>query len=188
MDKLVVGHGNSMRNNTIAGFALVALGVMSMLAPFAVRFDISATIGVLMILGGIILTLFYLTSRAYHHSVSQFLVCTLLMLSGLVLVAVPTSRSNLIADFLMLYFLLDCVASVFCGLRLRPATNWGWFIFGGLTSLVLAIMLYNTAPKMVLFATGFLIGVRLIIAGWTVVVICYTRDSHFDHWDLYRTE
>ena len=53
----------------------------------------------------------------------------------------------------------------------RPEQGWGWLLVGGVISLLLGIMIWRQFPLSGAWAVGVLVGIRLIFAGWTMIML-----------------
>ena len=60
---------------------------------------------------------------------------------------------------------------------LRPQTYWGWMVFNGLTSLILAVFVCVGWPETALWLPGLLLGINLIFAGWSLFYISLHHKS-----------
>jgi uncharacterized membrane protein HdeD (DUF308 family) len=69
------------------------------------------------------------------------------------------------------YFIVSGVIEAFGAFSARPANGWGWLFFSGIVSLALGVMLWKQFPLSGLWAVGTLIGIRLLMAGISLIAI-----------------
>ena len=69
------------------------------------------------------------------------------------------------------FFLMAGIAKVGLSLQVRPLPNWGWVMFSGLTSLILALMILLKLPSSAAWALGLLVGIEMLFAGWSSVML-----------------
>jgi uncharacterized membrane protein HdeD (DUF308 family) len=55
---------------------------------------------------------------------------------------------------------------------MRPQTGWGWLMFNGITSLLLALVLIAGWPFSSAWLIGLFIGISLLIDGISLLMIC----------------
>ena len=56
-------------------------------------------------------------------------------------------------------------------LQLRPAQGWGWMFFGGIVTLVLAVLIWTQMPGSALWVIGLLVGINLLFTGWGLCMV-----------------
>ena len=49
--------------------------------------------------------------------------------------------------------------------------HWGWVLFNGLITLLLGIVIYRHLPQSALWVIGILVGVELLLNGWTWIML-----------------
>ena len=61
--------------------------------------------------------------------------------------------------------------------QLKPAEGWGWVVFSGAISMLLAIMLWRGWPATGAVAIGLLVGIRLVFTVWSIAMLGAVSDS-----------
>lgn len=56
--------------------------------------------------------------------------------------------------------------------------QWGWVFFNGLVTFILGALIYSDWPVSGLWVIGLFIGVDLILAGWSWIVLALTARSY----------
>jgi uncharacterized membrane protein HdeD (DUF308 family) len=75
--------------------------------------------------------------------------------------------SGLVAVVLALAWLLlvQGVISIFGALQLRPLPGWGWWMFDGLVTLILALLVFSGWPTNSARIIAVLVGISLLVSG-----------------------
>ena len=159
------------RWGTVLGIVLVVLGVLSIASPLATGIAVSVLVGVLMIAAGIGRLIWAFDTGSFGKGALTFLLGALLVAAGLLLVFRPMFGVASLAMVLAAFFLADGIVEVIGGFKLRPASGWGWLLFGGIASIVLAGLIWWQWPLSGAWAIGVLVGVKLIFAGVAMIAV-----------------
>ena len=156
---------------TIWGVIVMILGVLAMAMPFITGVAITAMIGIILIATGIAQFLCALKSNSFGEGAFRFLFGLLATVAGLSLVSQPGAGLATITLFLAVWFFADGIISLFQGLRWRPFDGWGWMVFSGIVSIILGVMIWRQFPVSAVWLVGVLVGIRLIFAGLTMIMM-----------------
>jgi uncharacterized membrane protein HdeD (DUF308 family) len=55
--------------------------------------------------------------------------------------------------------------------QMRPVDGWGWFLFDGIVTLLLGILILDRWPSSSLWAIGTLVGVAVLVGGISRIMI-----------------
>ncbi len=176
------------RTGTVFGGALVILGILAILAPSVSGLAVITVIAVLLIVAGISQTVFAFRSPSFAKGVFQFLFGGVAVLFGAIMLARPLIGLASMALVLAAFFLFEGIVVAIAAFRLKPAEGWQWMLFGGLVSLLLAFMIWAQWPLSGAWAIGVLLGVWMILAGWSMItfgtsagdVVHELQDSRLD--------
>jgi hypothetical protein len=72
---------------------------------------------------------------------------------------------------LAVYFFVDGISEIIAALKIKPDQGWGWVLFNGVIALLLGIMIWRQWPMSGQWAIGVLVGVHILITGWTMIVL-----------------
>ena len=72
---------------------------------------------------------------------------------------------------LIAYFFASAVVDVVLAFKIRPEEGWGWTLFSGIVTLLLAVFLIAEWPVSGLWAVGIYVGVRLLLHGWMLMAL-----------------
>ena len=91
--------------------------------------------------------------------------------AGIYMVAQPVSALGTLTLFLAGYFVATGVIEVIGAFGARPVPGWGWLLFGSIVSIALGVMIWRQFPLSGAWAIGTLVGVRMLMSGWTWITI-----------------
>lgn len=153
----------------ILGIFTMLLGAFSMILPMFSGFSILIAIGILVLSAGIARLFWAFQADSFVTGVLRFLLGGLTLFLGIYLITNPTFASAMLTIIMVMYFILDGVSEIAVGIQHRKEGG-GWLIFGGVISILLAIMIWAQFPFSGVWAIGILIGVKLFFAGLTMVM------------------
>lgn len=171
MDEIANVVKTGSRVGVVWGLIVLILGVLAMMAPLVPGIAVTVMVAILLLAAGLAQTMYAFKSETILSGVGTFLFGGLAVLCGLAMLFFPGKGLAAITLFLASYFLADGIISLFSGIRFRPFQGWGWMVFSGITSLLLGGMILSKWPVSGIWAVGILVGVRLLFAGWTMIIL-----------------
>ena len=159
------------RVGVVWGSIVLILGILAMMAPLASGFAVTAMVAILLLAAGLAQTVYAFKSETILTGLGTFLFGGLAALCGLAMLVFPGKGLAAITMFLAFYFIADGIISLVNGIRFRPFKGWGSMVFSGVISLLLGWMIWSKWPVSGIWAVGILVGVRLIFAGWTMIIL-----------------
>lgn len=157
------------RNMTIFGVIAMILGFLAMMAPGLAGLSVAMTVGVLVILGGIVRMIWAFQAGSLGRGLLMFVIGALTLLCGIALVARPLFAAGFLTILLTIYFVIDGIFELIAGIRSQPLPGSGWMIFGGIVSILLGIMIWRQYPLSGPWAVGILLGIKLFFIGLIMV-------------------
>ena len=165
------------RLGTISGFFLVVLGILAIVAPFFTGLAASSIVAALMIAAGMTLLFYCFKAKSFGRGFGQFLLGGITVAAGTFMLAEPMLTLYSITAVLLAFFLADGVVTVYQGFKHKPQDGWGWVVFSGLSSIALAVLIGYGWPDSGQYAVGILVGVRFLIAGWSIAMLGWMSDT-----------
>jgi uncharacterized membrane protein HdeD (DUF308 family) len=159
--------GAKSSGRTIVGVLLIILGLLAILLPFIAGIAITAIIGWLLLFAGIVHVIYCWHSRSTGGVIWQSLIAILYLFVGFYLIFHPAR--GLVTSTLLLasYFVVEGVIELVLYFRLRRSHRSGWFLWDGLITLLLGILIWAHWPFSSVWVLGTLIGISLLISGLT---------------------
>ena len=161
----------SSRSGTVWGLTIVILGILAMVAPMISGLSVTIVVAALLLAAGMAMLVYALTAGSFWAGVGQFLFGGLTAFAGVVIFARPVVGLASITMVLVVYFLVDGISAIWLGFKAKPIKGWGWTVFSGITAIVLSILIWRDWPASGQWAIGILVGVRLVMSGWAMMML-----------------
>lgn len=153
---------------TIAmGVILLLMGILAIGSPFMAGLSVAVTVGIALLIGGVGQLVFSIKARAGLFSL---IIAVLTVIVGGYMLANPGAALASLTLFLAAYFIVSGIFEALLAFKARPVSGWGWSLFSGIVSLILGIMIWRQFPVSGAWAIGILLGVKLMVAGWTLIM------------------
>ncbi len=159
------------RVGTIWGITVIILGMLCIAVPWITGLGVTMMLGIALIATGIAQFFYAFKSNSFGSGAMRFIFSLLAILVGLALLLLPGAGLATITLFLAIWFIVDGIWALVSGFRWRPFEGWGWMVFSGITSIVLGGMVYYRFPVSAIWLVGMMVGIRLIFAGWTMIIM-----------------
>ena len=150
---------------TTFGIIAIILGLLAMAAPVLTGLSIALLVGILVVVAGVVRLVWAFQAGSVGEGILKFLLAGLTLVCGMVLVANPLFASGFLTILLSLYFIVDGVSEIAVGL----GTKRGWFIFAGVVSILLGVLLWAQFPLSGAWALGILLGIKLLFIGLIMI-------------------
>ena len=183
-DPLRVDVARSIRQHwllfVVEGIVLVVLGLLAVLLPPLATLGVTIFLGWLFLVSGavgLIATFWVRQAPGFWWSL---LSAVLAVAVGLVLLASPVSGAVSLTLVLIVFFVVEGVASVMYALdhRQQLSGRWGWMLFSGVIDLILAAMILIGLPGTAAWALGLLVGINMIFGGSALIAMgLHARNS-----------
>jgi uncharacterized membrane protein HdeD (DUF308 family) len=155
--------GKSM---TFFGIITIILGILAMLAPGITGLSIAILLGIAVVGGGIIRMLWAFQSQSFGKGLLRFAIGVLTVVCGIALLANPLISSGILTIVLVMYFIIDGIFEIVAGFGKNGGT---WFVFGGIISVLLGIMMWTQYPLSGAYALGIFLGIKLFFIGLIMI-------------------
>ena len=159
------------RWSTVMGILTLVLGMLAISAPLVSGVAVAITVGLLLSASGIVEMAFAFRAGSFGRGLLAFLFGGVSLVVGGVMMARPLFGLASLTFVLVTYFLIDGLTHISCGMKYKPAQGWGWIVFGGVVSTLLALMIWRGWPLSGGWAIGVLVGIRLVFAGWAMIAM-----------------
>ncbi len=146
-------------------------GGLAIMAPFFTGVAVTTIVAVLLVASGITQGVYAFKAGSFGRGLMQFLFGGITVLFGVAMFVWPLLGLASLTLLLAAYFLVDGCYAIAAGFQVRPTQGWGWVVFGGIGSVVLAGLLWWEWPISGQYAIGVLVGVRLIFSGWSMMML-----------------
>ena len=147
--------------------AMIVLGFLAVLLPFATGIGISILVGWVIVFSGFA----YLAYAFSAHGAGTFLWRTLVgvayVVGGAYLAFHPGLTLVSLTLVLAAIFLAEGVLELIVFFQFRALPGSGWLLFDGVAALFLAYLIWRPWPISSTWAIGTIVGANLIVSGFT---------------------
>ena len=157
---------------------LMALGVLEVLVGLAAIFSplvagvaVVIIVGVVMLIVGIARIISAFMAGSFGSGVLAFLWGLLVTVAGYYFITHPALGLASLTLFVAVALAIDGVMRTIMAFQMKPASGWGWMLFGGVISVVLAVMVFNRFPVSAAWLVGTLVGISVLFNGFTTLSV-----------------
>jgi uncharacterized membrane protein HdeD (DUF308 family) len=157
----------------VEGIVLILLGAAAILVPPVATLAVDLFVGWLFLVSGIaglITTVMMRSAPGFGWSLFSAIIA---LAAGVVLLGWPVSGAFSLTLVLIVFFLLEGVASIMYALEHKRAFSgrWGWLVVSGFIDLFLGLYLLVGLPYTAAWAIGLIVGINLIFGGASLVAM-----------------
>ena len=160
------------------GILLSVLGLLLIAAPALGTLAIDLLVGWFLIIGGIAQLIHAFMEKAWRGFLLEVASGMLYLVVGLLLLFYPMAGAQALTIFLAAFLLIEGIVRIAMALRLRPAQGWGWLLFGGIVTVILALLIWMQWPASALWVIGLLVGINLLFTGWSLTMMAIAMRAH----------
>jgi len=146
-----------------AGVLLIIGGIVALMAPFIAALVATLWVAWGLVFGGIAELVSAYSSA--ENRVWKVVLGVLYLAVGIYMPVYPGPGLAALALTLAWLFLLQGIVSIVGSLALRPLAGWGWWLFDGIVTVLLACLIFSGWPHDSVIIISILVGVSMIISG-----------------------
>jgi uncharacterized membrane protein HdeD (DUF308 family) len=161
------------------GVLLILAGIVAIVEPAVAALTTALLLAWLFVFAGVVELVYAFQQRA-HDGFAWKLIAGLAPLAlGVSMLLFPIASIASLALLIGAFLMASGVSSVLLAFRLRPRSGWGWVLFDGVLSIVIAIMIASGWPQNSIDFIGILVGFCLISGGvWRIMLGRALRATH----------
>ena len=153
------------------GVLLIVAGVLAVLSPPIAALAADLLLGWLFVFAGIVQIVYAFHQRGEDGFGLKFLSGLLALVLGIFLLVRPIAGIASIALLIGAFLLASGVSSVMLAFKLKPKAGWGWVLFDGILSIVIALLIASGWPQSSIGFVGVLVGIVMIYGGiWRIML------------------
>jgi len=156
----------------VTGILLIILGTVAIFLPGLMSLGVAIFAGWLLLIGGV-----FWAIHTYQYDAKSFmnwLKPALLVGVGLLMLVYPISGVAAVGMMLSIYLFLDAFGSFALAHLIRPVKGWGWMVFNGVISFLLATLFLIGWPATSMWLVGLYVGISLLFDGWALLALGWT--------------
>lgn len=159
------------------GVLLILLGAFAVLIPNVASWGMTVLIGWILVIGAAFLFAWSFTAPSALNVIVRILWSVLTLAAGLFLLINPDKGAKALTLILIIYFLLSGVIRLGAAFSQRGMRGAGWLGLSGALSLIIGLIFLADYPESADWAIGLLVGIDLIFAGWTLILLSQEAKS-----------
>ncbi|HEX7774930.1 MAG TPA: HdeD family acid-resistance protein [Parvibaculum sp.] len=155
----------------VAGGVLIAGGLLAIAFPFVGTMAAAIFVGWVLVMSGVVELAHALAVRGAPAIVLNLVAGLLSIGVGVLILANPLAGAYSLTLFLAAFLAADGIVKILSASQIRPFPGWGWILVNGVSSLLLSAALLWLLPDASLYVLGILLGIDLLVAGGTLLLI-----------------
>ncbi len=159
------------------GVFFIIMGIIAIIIPNVFTEGITLFLGWLLMVCGIIQIVRSLSIRNMPGFGLWLFSGILQVVIGYFLVTDTLEGIMTLTLLLTVFFAIEGLSKIYLAFMMRPLERWGGMFFSGLTTLLLAIIVWVGWPGTALWVMGLLLGINMIFAGWSLLNISLYHKS-----------
>jgi uncharacterized membrane protein HdeD (DUF308 family) len=153
------------------GILLILAGIVAIVEPTIAAVATALLLAWLFVFAGIVELVYAFQQRAHDGLAWKVISGLALLALGVYMLAFPIASIASLALLIGAFLAASGFSSVLLAFKLRPKDGWGWVLFDGALSIVIAIMIASGWPQNSIDFVGILVGFCLISGGiWRIML------------------
>lgn len=162
-----LGSGKSI----VWAILLIVFGFLAITLPLATSLGIVVVIGWLLISSGIFQLVHAFQSKGAGNIIWKVVVALLYLVIGISFLIHPLKGVAGLTLVLGVFLIIEGIFDLIAYFQKRSAPGSGWILFDGIVTLILGLMVWRHWPASSLWVIGTLVGISMIMTGWTRLMI-----------------
>jgi len=150
---------------------MMATGVIALLVPAITGVTVTILMGWLLIISGILHLGYAWRASGASGVLWEILVAVVYGVAGVYLLANPVMGLEALTLALVMYLVLESALEFVLGFSLRSVAGSGWFVFDGVVTVVLAVLIARGFPASSTWAIGTLVAISMFFSGLTRLML-----------------
>lgn len=158
------------------GILLILLGCSIIGSSFFATIFSVIIFGIFLLCAGVVQIFQAFLARKWSGLFLSLFLGILYIVTGFICLGKPETAAISITLWIAAFCFVVGIFKMISSLLIR-FDQWGWVFFNGLVTFLLGAMIYANWPLSGLWVIGLFIGVDLILAGWSWVLLSLTARS-----------
>jgi uncharacterized membrane protein HdeD (DUF308 family) len=157
----------------VEGIILVVLGILAIVVPVVATIAVAILIGWLFLISGVVGLVTTFMARHAPGFWWSLVSAVIGIAAGIVLLAWPISGAISLTLLLIIFFVIEGVASIMYALEHKKELTgrWAWLLVSGIIDLILAGIIMAGLPGTAAWALGLLVGINMLFGGTSMIAI-----------------
>jgi uncharacterized membrane protein HdeD (DUF308 family) len=154
----------------LLGIVLVIGGIVAIAYPCVSSVAAIMVLGIILIVSGVFTIIGAFWAGKWSALLLQLLVGILYIMAGIAIRDAPVESTGIMTLFIAAFFIVVGAFRIIVSLVER-FPQWGWALVNGIVTLLAGIIIYDTFPNSALWVIGLLLGLELLLNGWTWIML-----------------
>ena len=157
----------------VEGVVLLVLGATAIVLPPLATLAVTIVLGWLFLVSGVMGLFTTFMMRQAPGFWWSLISAVLGVVVGVLLLARPISGAFSLTIVLVVFFVIEGVASIMFALdhKRELSGQWGWMLVSGIVDLVLAALVFAGLPSTAAWAIGLLVGINMVFGGSALIAM-----------------
>jgi uncharacterized membrane protein HdeD (DUF308 family) len=157
----------------VEGVVLLILGVLAIIAPVIATLFFAIFLGWMFLISGVVGLITTFMMRQLPGFWWSLLSALIAVGAGVILIGWPVSGAVSLTLVLIVFFVVEGVASVMYALEHRRELSgrWGFMLVSGIIDLILAAIILSGLPETALWVLGLLVGINMVFGGTALIAM-----------------
>lgn len=151
------------------GILYVIGGMLCISLPLVAGVSVAWVLGIVLTTLGLLQAIGAFQANSFGMGAGEFLIGLLYLVGGVMTILHPLAGLTALTMLITMVIMLHGIVMIGSAFQLKPEKGWGWLLFSGVVGVVLAIMLIARFPTTAEWLPGVLLGVDLLMSGWTIL-------------------
>ncbi len=153
------------------GILTVIFGVVAITTPFITGLAVTLFVGAMLAVSGVAQIVHAFKCKQWGTGFWGTVIGLLGLAAGLYMLFRPGMGLITLAMVLAIYFLVDGISEIIAAFKIKPDQGWAWVLFNGIIAVLLGFMIWRQWPASGAWAVGLLVGVHILLSGWTMIIL-----------------
>ena len=158
----------------LQGILFVMTGIISASLSGTTALHTELLIGIALLVTGLFQLALTLKSKMHWWSLLSALLSVVI---GTLILWKPFPVLVSVVTLLAVFMLLEGLLELLLAFRFRPARSWGWMIFSGTVTLILAAVLWIGYPAFDVLYLGWIVAINFILYGLSLLMLVWKVTS-----------
>jgi len=153
------------------GIIYIIGGLAAIVLPISSTIAFTLVIGIFLVISGIVQIVQGFQMRDWQGVTWHMVMGVVSVIGGGYAVWNPLAGAIAITLVIAITFLIQGVAEIMMGVRVRPTDGWGWMVAAGVLAILAGLALLFSLPVSGLVTLGTFAGIAMLFTGITYVYI-----------------
>jgi len=151
----------------VLGILMIIAGFVAMIEPGISGLFITIVVGWSAIFNGVAQIVFGFRTHGGWHILWEVLLGVIYIIAGVYLLMHPVGGLLALTVILAWFLAVYGIFALFLAFQIKPRSGWGWVLFDGLITLLLAVLIWAHWPLNSEWVVGTLFGISIFMSGIT---------------------